>query len=257
MIDCHCHILPNLDDGSDSVEQSVKMAEVAVEEGITTIIVTPHHAHPYFETTTEDMTRSLNVLQEKLELYNIPLELLPGQEIRLFGDLIEHLALGKSVPLTGDGRYVLIEFPTTSIPSYSERIFYELAVGGYTPIIAHPERNKIFIDNPHKLFEFVKNGALTQITSSSLTGHFGKKIQSFTLQIIESNLAHILASDAHNLKARTFRMRESFDLLKEHFGTELCNQFNENAKQVLKNEFISVNPPEFIKKKKKLFSFFK
>ncbi|MEN0644958.1 CpsB/CapC family capsule biosynthesis tyrosine phosphatase [Alkalicoccobacillus gibsonii] len=258
MIDIHSHILPGLDDGASSLTHSVEMARTAVEEGITTIIATPHHANPYFDTTLEQMLAGVESVNEALQAEKIPLVVKPGQEIRLFGELIDHLALGRSVPLTGEGRYVLVEFPTNSVPAYSERLFYDLAVQGYTPVIAHPERNSVFLDKPHKLFEFVRNGALSQITTSSVTGHFGKTIQAFTNQLMEANLAHILASDAHNLQARTFRMKAASDLIEEEHGTDLLYQFQENAELLVRNQNLIIHPPEPIqKKKKKRFSFFR
>ncbi|MCM2675923.1 tyrosine-protein phosphatase [Alkalicoccobacillus plakortidis] len=256
MIDVHCHILPGLDDGSASLAHSVEMARTAVQEGITTIIATPHHANPYFDSTAEEMAAGVEAVIAALETEGIPLVVKPGQEIRLFGELVEHLALGRSVPLTGEGRYVLVEFPTNSVPAYSERLFYDLAVQGYIPVIAHPERNKVLQEKPDKLFEFVRNGALTQITTSSVTGHFGKTVKSFTDQLLEANLAHLLASDAHNLQARTFRMKQASDLIEEEFGTDLLYQFQENAELLVSNQNLIIYPPEPVRKKRKRFSFF-
>ncbi|TSB48575.1 tyrosine-protein phosphatase [Alkalicoccobacillus porphyridii] len=256
MIDCHCHILPNLDDGAASLAHSIEMAKVAVSEGISTIIATPHHANPYFDTTAEQMLTGVEEVNRALVAESIPLTILPGQEIRLYGELCEQLALGKSLPLTGEGRYVLVEFPSNSVPAYSERLFYELAVQGYIPIIAHPERNKALIEKPSKLFELVRNGALTQITTSSVTGHFGKNIKEFTNQLIEANLAHILASDAHNLEARTFRMRQATEIIEKEYGSGTLYQFRENAERIVTNEVMSIFPPEPIKKKKKRFKIF-
>ncbi|MDQ0206998.1 tyrosine-protein phosphatase [Alkalicoccobacillus murimartini] len=256
MIDIHCHILPGLDDGAASLSHSVEMARTAVQEGITTIIATPHHANPYFDSTVDEMAAGVEAVNSALIDEGIPLTVKSGQEIRLFGELVEHLALGRSIPLMGEGRYVLVEFPTNSVPAYSERLFYDLAVQGYTPVIAHPERNKVLLQKPDKLFEFVRNGALTQITTSSVTGHFGKTIKSFTDQLIEANLAHLLASDAHNLQARTFRMKQASDIIEEEHGTDLLYQFRENGELLVSNQNLIIHPPEPVRKKKKRFSFF-
>ncbi|MFK3936227.1 tyrosine-protein phosphatase [Alkalihalobacillus sp. NPDC078783] len=256
MIDCHCHILPGLDDGAKSLAHSIEMARTAVDEGITTIIATPHHENPYFNSTSEQMLNGVQELNRALEAEGIPLEIMPGQEIRMFGDLLKHLSLGYSVPLSGSGRYVLLEFPTNSVPAYTERLLYDLAVQGYIPVIAHPERNKVFLDKPEKLFNFVQNGALTQITTSSLTGDFGKNIQTFTNQLIEANQAHILASDAHNLEARTFRMKKAFELIEHSYGNDLVYDLQLNAECILLNKNIVVEPPSHVKKRK-IFSFFR
>ncbi|WYP26056.1 CpsB/CapC family capsule biosynthesis tyrosine phosphatase [Alkalihalobacillus sp. FSL W8-0930] len=258
MIDIHCHILPGLDDGSVSLDNSIEMSLKAVEEGITTIIATPHYANPYFDTTLEQMISGVKTLNEALDSKNIPLTIKPGQEIRIFGDLIDDLNLGRSIPLTGEGRYILVEFPTTSVPAYSERLFYDLALKGYIPVIAHPERNSVFLNKPEMLYEFVKNGAIAQITTSSVTGDFGSSIKKFTNRLIEANLVHVLASDAHNLKARTFRMKEALELIKKDHGNNSFYYFQENAENIYKDKNLIMYPPEYIEKeKKRLFTFFR
>lgn len=256
MIDLHSHILPGVDDGAKTMESSIAMAEKAVEEGITTIVATPHHQHPNFQTDGAFVLEAVAELNQELKKQHIPLRVLPGQEVRINGDILQDLGSGSSLTLV-DSKYVLIEFPTNEIPAYSKRLLYELCSSGFIPIIAHPERNKVFLESPDKLYECIKNGALGQVTSSSLTGYFGKDIQTFSEQLIEANLVHVLASDAHNLDRRTFRMQEAFHVVETVFGQEMVFRLQENARLVAENKHVYLDPPErVIKKRKKLFGLF-
>src|SRR5699024_5471291 len=105
-------------------------------------------------------------------------------------------------------RYLLIEFPTMSIPHYADSLFFQLMQDGITPIIVHPERNQEIISNPNRLLDFIDRGALSQLTASSYTRVFGKEIAELSSKLIEANLVHILASDAHNTRGRSFNMKE-------------------------------------------------
>lgn len=129
-------------------------------------------------------------------------------------------------------------------------MLFDIQVFGYIPIIVHPERNKELLEQPRKLYDFVKNGALTQVTAGSVVGRFGKNVQKFTIQIIEANLTHFIASDAHNTKGRSFYMSEAFDLVEDEYGLDLVCLFLDNAEYVTKGENIQRLQPQPIKRKK-------
>lgn len=179
MIDIHCHILPGLDDGPNQVEESLIMLEKAVEEGINTIVVTPHHNNA-FKPSIEQIIKGRDKLQEIIYDKNIPISLILGQEIRIYGELLEDYINGKLFSVKKDSRYLLIEFDSSDVPKYSERLFYDMQCKGLIPIIVHPERNKKILKHPEILYKFIQNGALSQITASSITGQFGKKVQKFS-----------------------------------------------------------------------------
>ncbi len=251
----HCHILPGVDDGSKTLLESLELARQAEAEGITTIMATPHHKHPSFENDGFSVLRQVEQLNLAIKEANINIKVIPSQEIRIHGDLIENIQLGDVLPMTPNSSYLLIEFPTNSIPRYSTKLFYDLQLKGYTPIIAHPERNKVFVEKPEVLYEMVASGVLTQVTTSSLTGHLGKNIKKFTEQLIEANLTHFIASDAHNLVERPFRLSEAYHVLEDVFGSDTLHQYKENTELLINNHLIQVLQPEPIKKRKKLFSF--
>ncbi|WP_368503148.1 tyrosine-protein phosphatase [Alkalihalophilus sp. As8PL] len=252
MIDLHCHILPGLDDGPKTIDESIEMAKLAVEEGITQIVATPHHKHPTYSNEASLVREGVMELNKRLKQENLDLKILPGQEVRLYGEVVEDLANGTTITLADHEMYLFIEFPSNHVPRYAAQLFYQLQIQGYMPIIVHPERNSKLLEDPDKLYDFVQNGVLTQVTSSSLTGHFGKKIKQFSNQLIEANLTHFVASDAHNTDSRPFRLRESYAVIAQTHGEEKALHFQENAQLIVENKHVLVEPPEQIKRKKLL-----
>jgi protein-tyrosine phosphatase len=250
MIDIHCHILPGIDDGAKTFEDSINMAKKAVSEGIQTIIATPHHRNGTYDNTKSEIIPLVSKLNETFKKESINLEVLPGQECRIYGEILEDYHNGEILPLNIDTQYMFIEFPSSTVPRYAERLFYDIQVEGMIPVIVHPERNAELIERPDKLYKLVKNGAATQLTASSLVGYFGKNIQKFSQQIIEANLTHFIASDAHNVNSRSFKMEEAMDYIEKKYGIDTVYYFTENAEMVVGNKTIYKEIPEEIKKKK-------
>ena len=250
MIDIHCHILPGIDDGAQTIEDSVLMAREAVSEGITTIIATPHHKNNQFENEKNSILTKVSHLNQHLEREGIPLTILPGQENRIYGEIVEdYLSGGKILPLAQTS-YLFIEFPSGSVPSYAERLLYELQTEGLIPIIVHPERNQEIIENPDKLYKFVNSGALTQVTAGSVCGYFGKKIKKFSHQLMEANLTHFIASDAHNVQNRSFKMVEAFEQIEKSYGMDLVYLFRENAELLVQGKTVFKEMPMKVQRKK-------
>lgn len=255
MIDLHCHILPGIDDGAQTVTDSLVMAQKAIEEGIHTIVATPHHQNGKYINERTSIIHQVKQLNDELQKHNIPLTILPGQEVRLYGDLLEDYEAGKIVTLNETNKYIFIEFPSNHVPRYAEQLFYELRVKGMIPIIVHPERNAELIERPDKLYNLVNKGALTQVTAGSLLGKFGKKIKKFSLQLVEHNLTHMIASDAHNTTSRGFHLAESYELIEKEFGVSVLNDLRENPYLIISGKAIYKEDPEQIRRKK-LFGIF-
>lgn len=252
MIDLHCHILPGIDDGAKDIEDSIDMARAAVAEGITHILATPHYKNGHWNNEKKDILVLVDELQEELDARDIPLTIFPGQEVRINGELFEDLAEDKIQFIDEGSQYVLIEFPTPSIPAYTESLFFELQKEGITPIIVHPERNRAVLKNPNVLLPFVEKGALAQLTAASYTGGFGKSIQKVSKQLVEANLVHFIASDAHNVSSRSFHMKEAFRKLEKEFGREKVNEYQQVTKDLVNGEVIvsptarTVKQPKFL-----------
>ncbi|MFZ7942491.1 tyrosine-protein phosphatase [Neobacillus sp. 19] len=249
MIDLHCHILPGIDDGAKDLSESIKMAQKAVEQGIHTIVATPHHLNNRYENPKQEIIDRVIDLNKALLEQKIDINVLPGQETRIYGEMVEGVEAGEILALDGT-QYVLVEFSSSHVPRYTEKLFYDLQMKGLVPVIVHPERNQELIERPDLLYRYVKNGALTQVTAASICGDFGKKIKNFTLQLIEANLTHFIASDAHNTGNRTFKMREAFDFIQAKYGNDMVYLFEENAQLVIEGNHVYKEVPERVKKKK-------
>ncbi|MEN3769011.1 tyrosine-protein phosphatase [Priestia megaterium] len=249
MIDIHSHILPGVDDGALTMEEAVSMAKLAVNEGITKIIATPHHQNGTFFNRKQDILERIKELNYMLQRENISLEVLPGQETRIYGSLLDDFEKGDILSLNHTN-YLFVELPSGHVPRYTEQLLFEMQLKGLTPIIVHPERNAEVMKNPEKILKLVKKGALTQLTAGSLTGHFGKKVQKFSMQLIEANCTHFIASDVHNTSTRSFHMRESISKVHKEFGSETVYYFQENAELLVQGQSIYKQEPSKIAYKK-------
>lgn len=249
MIDIHCHILPGVDDGAKTEEDSLAMARAAVAQGIDTIIATPHHRNGTYDNERASIIQNVAILNELLAAKDIPLHVLAGQEVRINGEIIEDINKGEILSLN-DTIYLFVEFPSGSVPRYAQQMLFDIQVAGYTPVIVHPERNQELIQHPERLYEFVRKGALTQVTAGSVIGKFGKNIQKFSGQLIEANLTHFIASDAHNTTTRGFCLEEAFQYVKDNFGREHFYTFLENSQLLADGMTVNRMEPSPVKKKK-------
>lgn len=247
LIDIHCHILPGLDDGASNLVEAIALAELAVSEGIHTLIATPHYGNAGVWVEADTIRRSTQAFNKELANRGIPLHIVPGQEIRLTERLIDHWEEGKLLPL-GQSSYVLIELPNSHVPKFTLTMFHELQVLGYRPIIAHPERNKDIAKNPELLLEMVEHGALAQLTAGSLTGLLGEPIRKLSLRLCKRNLIHFIASDAHHAINRPYAMHEALTILDKEWGRDYTSCIKDNAKLLIDNK--SIQPFEPIRKQK-------
>ncbi|MFD1607128.1 tyrosine-protein phosphatase [Oceanobacillus luteolus] len=249
MIDIHSHILPGVDDGAQTEEDSLKMARVAVKNGITAIVATPHHKNGVFENDRESILRWVETLNELLVQNDIPLTVLPGQETRINGDMLDELREGIVLPIN-NSKYVFVEFPSAHVPRYASQMLYDIQLSGYIPVIVHPERNQELMEKPSKLYDFIKRGSLSQVTAGSLVGKFGKDIQKFSRQIINANLTHFIASDAHNTKSRGFHLTEAYRFVEREFGTDYLYMFQQNSHLLVDDQSVHRLEPMQVKRKK-------
>ncbi|PTE90136.1 capsular biosynthesis protein [Staphylococcus equorum] len=252
MIDIHNHILVDVDDGPRSIEETIHLLEQAHNEGVTDIVATPHHLHPRYENNIQVVKEKLEELRNNEIIKQLGINLYPGQEIRVTDQIIDDIHNGK-IEGINNSKYLLVEFSSNEVPHYTHKLFYELQTMGYVPIIAHPERNKAITENLEILFDLVNGGALSQITSSSLLGDFGRKVKKISLQMIDNNLTHFVASDAHSSAIRPFAMDKLFNERKLKTYYEDLERFMENGKAVINNERISKHQPAQEYKQKKWF----
>ncbi|MCK6259028.1 tyrosine protein phosphatase [Fictibacillus sp. KIGAM418] len=250
MIDVHSHILPQADDGAPDLAASLDMAKSAVQAGITTLFATPHHRNGKYDNSKQAILHKTKQLNEALIHSKIPLTILPGQEIRIYAEFLEDLENNQLLTLNDLGKYILIELPFHTVPSYTNHIVYECMLKDITPIIVHPERNSELMENPHVLYDLVKEGALTQITASSIIGRFGKNVKSFSHKIIRNHWTHFVASDAHNCSTRGFHLGEAYEEIGKKHGTHISYYLRENAQLIVNNHSIYRDEPKPAKKKR-------
>ncbi len=250
MIDLHCHILPGVDDGAKNIDESVLMAKNAVEEGITHILATPHHKAHGWDNEKKEVKKLVDELQNEIDKNNIPLTIFSGQEVRIYGDIIEDIEADKILFIDESNQYLLIEFPSTTIPAYTERLFYQLQQFGVTPIVVHPERNRAVQKDPNRLKELIDKGALSQLTAGSYVGGFGKEIEKLSKDLIEANMIHFIASDSHNVTNRKFHLKEAYDKLEAEYGENLVNRYQKTTKDLVNGEVVFPPVAKEIKKKR-------
>ncbi|MDA8105050.1 MAG: hypothetical protein M0Z71_06665 [Nitrospiraceae bacterium] len=194
MIDIHCHILPGIDDGPADVAESVAMARIAAADGIRSIVATPHFSYgegPDIKT----IERVKRALEERLKEEGVPLSLVCGADVRLTYELLEGTEKG-DLPTINGSRYFLLELPEI-IPPNLDNFLHAASIGGFVPIITHPERNYSFLASPRKMDGLREAGALIQITAMSVTGEFGMKIRGLSEALIRKGLVDFVATDAH------------------------------------------------------------
>lgn len=249
MVDIHNHILVGTDDGPKSIEETIALLQQAKEEGINDIVVTPHHLHPKYENTFETVTESIEELNKIDEIAKLNIQLYPGQEIRLSDQILQNIEQQKIYGLNYT-KYLLIELPSNEVPHYTKKLLYDIQNKGFIPIIAHPERNKAIARDINLLYELINNGALSQVTASSLNGELGKNVQKISIKMIEHNLIHFIASDAHHVLNRPFAMNNLFNNSKlKNIETDI-EMFLQNNKALIQDKYIRRERPiEFNKSK--------
>ena len=214
MIDLHTHILPGIDDGARTLDDALEMARALVADGVTTVAATPHVRGDY-PTSADVMLRAVDELRGALEEAGIPLTLLPGAELAV--DRIPRLGEHelRRLTLAGSGQYLLVETPYYGWPPELAEQLLELRMAGFTPVLAHPERNAHVQRAPSLLAPFVQGGALIQVTAASVDGRLGAASRQTAFHLIEAGLAHMLASDAHTPDIRAAGMRSAADALED------------------------------------------
>lgn len=235
MIDCHCHILPNIDDGPQDVDESIEMARIAAMDGIEKIIATPHIADNRY--SSDDISDRVDQLNHLLGQKQIPVQVYPGAEVAISLDpekLSEYTINHTS--------YILIEFPHDHLPSYAGKMIDWLCAKKLKPIIAHPERNYSIMRSPELLLGLLNSNVYIQITAASLTGDFGRDIQYCAHFLLDSGKVDIIASDAHSNKFRLPQLSAARELAAKRLGKKASLRLVcDNPAAILKGEIIHSN----------------
>lgn len=216
MIDLHCHILPGLDDGPATIEESIAMAESAIADGITHVVATPHSNSRYFF----DFSHVRQLRDELQARIGVRLNIASGCDFHLNPENLESLRKEPRHFCINQRDFLLVEFNEYSIPPSMDHTLHEIQLAGLQPVITHPERNGILRSRPERLKKWIRQGCFAQVTAGALTGGFGASCQQDALRWIAEGLIHFVASDAHNTRTRPLRLQPAFDVVLDQFGEE-------------------------------------
>jgi len=198
MIDLHSHILPGLDDGPSTLEESIEMCRMAAADGIRTIVAAPHFKPGRYGAEESVILERTAELKNALASQSILIRIIPASEVTITPELSEHLASRNWLFINKTGKYFIAEFGNDVVPPQWSFLFSSLLRSGRIPIITHPERCSRFADHPEELRDFVEKGGLVQITAMSLTGELGEEIQELAEAMLRDGLVHVIATDAHS-----------------------------------------------------------
>lgn len=216
-IDIHCHILPGIDDGSATLEESLAMADIAIGDGISHIVATPHikgEVHsPLF---LQQRVAELNTVLRKR---GYPLEILTGADVSA---MLPPQAIARYT--INGSNYFLLEFPHSHLPQNASQLVFDMLLGGLRPIITHPERNPSIMRNPDLLFGLVDAGCLVQVTAGSLVGEFGMESKDCAIYLLKMGQVHFLASDAHSATYRRPVLSDSVQAAAAFIGEEAAER---------------------------------
>jgi protein-tyrosine phosphatase len=229
-IDIHCHILPGIDDGPESVEKSLEMVKMASDDGISHIFCTPHVYPGVYDTKADSIKQARDELQSMAPNGT---KLFVGGDVRITPDLMERLAR-QEVPTLNGSPYLLVEFPSQFIPHYTSRLIFNLRQNGLIPIVTHPERCAYFARDFTGLRVLREQGCMFQLTAMSLLKDVGREVRKVTLSMIECGFADFIASDAHSTGHRAPILSRAYEEVQRQFGKHLAQKiFFENPQKIL------------------------
>jgi protein-tyrosine phosphatase len=264
MIDIHCHILPALDDGAESFEIACAMAEMAIADGVTHVIGTPHanQTYPFIPDLVKQRRDELQAIFEGR------LTLATGCDFHLSFENLQDIRTQSTRFTLNQKSYLLVEFADYSIPPSIDQALHQLQLAGLRPIVTHPERNPLIRAQSERLFRWLQQGCYSQVTAQSLLGKFGKAAQDAAERWLDGNAVHFIASDAHNTTSRPLKLKEVYEVVAKRRGEEVARALLvENPLAVfegrplpyvpeISEEFEAVSSGTHVPKRKKRFWFF-
>jgi len=276
MIDLHNHLLYGMDDGPETLEESLEMCRIAWGDGIRTVVATPHMLNGVYRNSRKAILSGVKELNACLIKWGLrdsssnpqsarnpyltsdlrpptseldslppsPLKILPGADVHLSGEILAYLKEEKLMTL-GDGKkYILIEFPSQGIPYLAEKILFQFVAQGIVPIITHPERNLEVGRRPVRYFEMIRTGCLGQATAMSLTGGFGPEVRQLAEKLLLHRLVHVIASDAHSIEGRPPILTPAVKAVSKLVGEEeALRMVTEYPLAILEGRHPAVRPP--------------
>jgi protein-tyrosine phosphatase len=240
MIETHLHILPGIDDGLETMEESPALARALEQEGVHSAVSTPHNNDEFHRYTAGEIQKRVNDVQQELDHYDNPLRLFAGHEALIKPLLVGDIQADEFVRQNGS-RYLLLELWNSIWLPETERVNFELMAFGDIPVIAHPERYRAIQQDLHRLMTLLQQGVIMQLTASSLIGTWGNTIQRCAEMLRKRGLIHCIASDAHGLGKRPLAIKQSVEIATQLLGQAEAQQLSEGRPAaIVQNAEVSV-----------------
>ena len=201
--DMHSHLIPSIDDGSKSIEETIQLISALKNLGFSKIITTPHTMSDYYKNTPEIINKGTDEVCEEIKKRDLKIEFNSASEYYVDYDFIQKI--GKSQFLTFGSKYLLIEFPFVDKPKDIDEIIFQLQLSGYNVVLAHPERYLYYTDK--ELKKFIKKGVLLQLNLLSITGYYSKKVRKNAEKLINEDMISFVGTDCHNMH-HVIKLRE-------------------------------------------------
>ena len=236
MIDIHSHIIPNVDDGARSVEETFNILKEAQEAGFTDVILTSHFLLNYYETNAQELIFWKEKLQEVLKKQGTKINLHSGMEIYITNQM-EELLENKKILTLANSRYMLIDLPLATNVKYFDYVVYYLEAKGIKPIIAHPERYKCVQKDPDIVEEYIEKGCLIQCNYGSIVNLYGREAEKTIKTLLKKNQVHFLGSDVHRENGTYLIILDAIKKIRKIIGENKINELTTiNPKKILQNE---------------------
>lgn len=247
MIDFHTHIIPKIDDGSQSVEETFNLIKEAEKAGFDTIISTSHYMEGYYEVENDERRVWINTLNEKLKEQNINVQIMIGNEIYISDNIVKLLEDDKASTINNTN-YVLFEMPLNVQPLNLYDMLFELIRYKLVPILAHPERYSFVQKSPDLLYDLMEKGVLMQCNYASFIGYYGTKAEIISKELLLKDMVHFLGTDVHRQNTIYPQIDKSLEQLKKMVGDEKVYELTTvNPTLVLNNKKFETGEPKHLK----------
>lgn len=244
MIDFHTHILPNIDDGSRSIDETFNLIKEAKEVGFEGIVLTSHYIENYYETDVPERDVWVKAISENLQAKGIEINLYLANEIYISDNMMRLLEEGKASTIN-NSCYVLFELPLNSEPLNLYDVIYSLQENKLIPILAHPERYSYVQKEPELVYDLIEKGCLMQSNYGSIIGQYGVKAEFIVRKFFENNMIHFLGSDVHRQNSIYPKIPFALEKIREIVGEQKLEELTTiNPKLVLANKKIDIDEPE-------------
>lgn len=258
MYDVHCHLIFGEDDGSRSLEESIDMVKIYMDNGYKGAILTSHYDRGRYKVSSDRLIPKYELLKNRIEEEGLDFKIFPGNEIQIDETSVDLLKKGEVLSLNKSS-YVLCELPFSSKPFYAKEVFYQMQLEGWTPIIAHVERYPYVENNLDWIKDFINTGVLTQLNLSSLSSARSKDL---AIKLLQSNMVHMVGTDSHQSEWRSPKVKEDLEILKDLVGEDKFIELTStNPLKVIKDEYIPNGYDEIVdlskNRKKRWFEFWR